>query len=273
MNLDMVLTLLCEDPAAPLDVAEVALLIAQDEYTTLDIESELAELAAMAHELRPQLRGSLASRVAALSRYLFHEQGFEGDLRDYYDPRNSYLNEVLIRRTGLPISLSLLAVGVATRAGLTVQGVGLPGHFIAKAVLGNEQILFDPFHAGRVLTVEQCEALVEQTVGTVFTATPDALSAVSAGAIALRILTNLKGSYLRRRDFARAARVIGRLRQLCPDDITQRRDLGVSLLQSGRPGPAIDELERYIASEPVPMDRSTVQELLDQARAEVARWN
>jgi regulator of sirC expression with transglutaminase-like and TPR domain len=271
MNLDTALTLLSETPSAPFDLAELALLIARDEYPSLDVEAELAELGAMAHELRPRLLGSLAARVASLSRYLFHEQGFEGDQRDYYDPLNSYLNEVLIRRVGLPISLSILAVGVGTRAGLEVCGVGLPGHFVAKATRDGQEVIFDPFHGGRLLTTEQCEALVEQVVGTPFVATPEALEAVTAAQVAQRVLTNLKGSYLRRRDFARAARVIGRIRQLCPDDVTQRRDLGVSLLQAGRPGRAIDELSAYLEREP--MDADAVRELLEQAREEVARWN
>jgi regulator of sirC expression with transglutaminase-like and TPR domain len=271
MNLDTALTTLSETPSAPFDLAELALLIARDEYPSLDVESELAELEAMAHELRPRLLGPLAARVGLLSRYLFHEQGFEGDQRDYYDPRNSYLNEVLIRRVGLPISLSILAVGVGTRAGLHVSGVGLPGHFVAKANLGDDEVIFDPFNGGRLLTAEECEALVEQVVGTTFHATPEALEAVMAGQVAQRILTNLKGAYLRRRDFVRAARVIGRIRQLCPDDVTQRRDLGVSLLQAGRPGRAIDELSAYLQVEP--MDADAVRELLEQAREEVARWN
>src|SRR4029077_13286002 len=137
---------------------------------------------------RPRLRGPLPARVRALSRYLFHEQGFRGNESDYYDPRNSYLNEVLIHRTGLPISLSILAMGVAGRAGLEVVGVGLPGHFIAKALLDGQEVLFDPFHAGRLLSVAECEALVEQVVGVSFKATPDALAAVSPGYIVGRIL-------------------------------------------------------------------------------------
>src|SRR5262249_29907973 len=213
MNLDTALELLRQTPSAPLDLAELALLVARDEYPSLDAAAELAGLEAMANELRPRLRGPLAARVAALARYLFHEQGFEGDQRDYYDPRNSYLNDVLIRRVGLPISLSILAVGVGTRAGLEVCGVGLPGHFVAKAVQGGDEVVFDPFNGGRTLTPQECEALVEQVAGVSFTATPEALAAVDAGQVATRVLTNLKGSYLRRQDFARAARVIGRLRQ------------------------------------------------------------
>jgi regulator of sirC expression with transglutaminase-like and TPR domain len=273
MNLDTALSLLSKEPSAPLDVAELALLIARDEFPHLDVESELAELAAMAHELRPRLCGPLLTRVRALARYLFHEQGFHGNENDYYDPRNSYLNEVLIHRAGLPISLSILAMSVAERAGLEVVGVGLPGHFIAKAVHDGQEVLFDPFHGGRVLDLAECEALVEQVVGAAFTATPEALAAVPPGYIVLRILSNLKGSYLKRRDFARLARIIRRLRQLCPADVSQRRDLGAALLQAGRPGAAIDELEAYLAGEPPPMDARGVRDLLMQARAEVARWN
>src|SRR5436309_11218987 len=168
MNLDTALPLLAQNPCAALDVAELALLVARDEFPTLDVESELAELAAMAHELRPRLLGALPARVRALARYLFHEQGFHGNESDYYDPRNSYLNEVLIHRSGLPISLSILAMGVAARAGLEVCGVGLPGHFVAKAVWGGEEIIFDPFHGGRVLSERDCEALVEEVAGVSF---------------------------------------------------------------------------------------------------------
>ncbi len=273
MNLDKALDLLALDPAAPLDVAELALLVARDEYPTLDVEAELAELDAMAHELRPRLCGTLPARVAALARYLFHEHGFRGNERDYYDPRNSYLNEVLIQHTGLPISLSILAMAVGSRAGLRVEGVGLPGHFIAKAVLDAQEVLFDPYNGGRVLSAEQCESLVEEVVGAPFTATAEALAAVPPGVIVLRMLTNLKGAYLRRRNFARAARVMARLRRLQPADVSQRRDLGAALLQSGHPGNAIDELEAYLDSDPPPVDARSVRELLMQAQAEVARWN
>jgi regulator of sirC expression with transglutaminase-like and TPR domain len=273
MDLDTALPLLASDPTTPLDVAELALLVARDEYANLDVESELAELDAMAHELRPRLRGTLVARVEALARYLFHEVGFRGNEKDYYDPRNSYLNEVLINHTGLPITLSILAMRVAGSAGLRVCGVGLPGHFIARAVQDEQSVLFDPFHGGRILTVEQCEALVEKITGSRFVVTPEALAAVAPGYIVQRVLTNLKGAYLGRRDFPRAARVIARLRQLCPGDVSQRRDLGATLLQAGRHGAAIDEFQAYLSGDPPPVDARTVRELLGQAQAEVARWN
>jgi regulator of sirC expression with transglutaminase-like and TPR domain len=273
MNLDTALTMLAEDPAAPLDLAELALELARDEYPKLDVEALLGELAGMARELRPRLRGGLRTRVEALARYLFHDLGFHGNDRDYYDPRNSYLNDVLDRRTGLPITLSVISVCVGSRAGLEVAGVGLPGYFIAKAVGRGEEVFFDPFHGGRVLTVAECEALVERVVGTPFHATPDALAAVPVGLIVQRMLNNLKAVYLKQRDFVRGVRIITRLCQLCPDDVSQRRDLGASLLQSGRPGPAIDYLREYLGSDPPPIDSRAVRELLDEAEAAVARWN
>src|SRR5688572_29539837 len=121
MNLDEVLKLLAGDPSAPLDVAEVALLMAQDEYPGLDIEASLGELDAMAYEVRAYLRGSLDTRLKGLRRYLFHEMGFRGNLDDYFDPENSYLNMVLERRTGIPISLSAVVMAVGQRAGMELQ--------------------------------------------------------------------------------------------------------------------------------------------------------
>lgn len=273
MDLDTALPQLADDPATPLDLAELAFVLARDEYPSLDVEGELAELAGLAREVKPRLRGGLRARVEALSRYLFHDMGFEGNTKDYYDPRNSYLNDVLARRTGLPITLSVVAIAIGTRAGLDVVGVGLPGHFIAKAMARGEEVLFDPFHGGRILSAADCEALVEEVAGTAFTATPDALAGVAVGHLVQRMFTNLKGSYLRLRDFGKAARVIGRLMQLCPLDVTQHRDLGAVLLQGGRAGQAIGHLQAYVESEPPPIDGMSVRELLAQAKGEVARWN
>src|SRR6516165_1405336 len=188
----------------------------------------------MAHEARRYLGGSLEARARGLCRYLFHDCGFRGNVQDYYDPRNSYLNEVLDRRTGIPITLSAVAIGVGRRAGLDLVGVGLPGHFVAKALAEGEEVLFDPFHGGRLLTVGECEVLVEQVTGTPFEATSEALLPVTAGSFLLRMLNNLKGSYLRLGDFPRSVRVIERLRRLDPGDVVQQRDLGVTLMRTGQ---------------------------------------
>src|ERR1700737_2413369 len=112
MNLDAALSILAENPTAPLDLAEVALTLARDAYPSLDVEGYLGELTAMAREVRPRLRGRLEARVAGLCRYLFQDMGFRGNVKEYYDPRNSYFNEVLDRRMGIPITLSAVAIAV-----------------------------------------------------------------------------------------------------------------------------------------------------------------
>jgi regulator of sirC expression with transglutaminase-like and TPR domain len=273
MDLDLALSLLSHTPDAPLDLAELSLLLARDEYPALDVEAYLSELDGMAHEARAQLRGRLTQRVKGLCRYLFHDMGFRGNQKHYYDARNSYFNDVLDRRTGIPITLSAVAMVVGQRAGLDVVGVGLPGHFIAKARVDGEEVLFDPFHGGRRLTPEKCQVLVEQVTDMPFEVNEEALRPVPLGAMVLRMLNNLKGVYLRNGDYPRAARIIERLRQLTPHDPLQRRDLGATLLQAGQAGRAIDHLQAYLQASPKAGDADTVQQLLRQAQASVARWN
>jgi regulator of sirC expression with transglutaminase-like and TPR domain len=273
MNFDAALDLLAHDPASPLDLAELALSLARDEYPDLDVEASLCELDGMAHEASAYLRGSLKAQVEGLCRYLFHEMGFRGNTQAYYDPRNSYLNQVLERHTGIPISLSAVAMAVGNRAGLQVVGVGLPGHFVAKAVENGQEVLFDPFHGGRLLEPHDCEHLVYQVTGQHVEAGPPLFRAVPIGLILTRMLNNLKVIYLQGRDFQRAARVIGRLRQLAPADIVQQRDLGICLFHADQPGPAIDLLEAYLEAAPDADDAAMVRKLLQQARGQVARWN
>src|SRR5262249_9944355 len=146
MDFTSALEQLAADPAAPLDAAEVALLLASDEYPDLDCAAYLDRVDALADVLRPRLPGNLEERVRHLGQFLFDGQGFVGNAEQYYDPRNSYLNEVIDRRLGIPITLSVLAIAVGQRAGLDVEGVALPGHFIVQASEGEERVLFDPFH-------------------------------------------------------------------------------------------------------------------------------
>jgi regulator of sirC expression with transglutaminase-like and TPR domain len=273
MNLDLALSLLAEDAAAPLDVAELALELARDAYPELDVEAYLGELAGMAHEARRLVRGNLEARVSGLCRYLFHEMGFRGNAQEYYDPRNSYLNEVMDRRLGIPITLSVVAMAVGARAGLEVVGVGLPGHFVAKAVAGGQEVLFDPFHGGRRLAPAECEALVEQVTGVAFQATAASLGALPLRLIVVRMLNNLRAVYLHHGDFRRAVRILERLRQLDPADPLLGRDLGICLLKADLPGRAIDHLSAYLAAVPQGVDAETVRQLLQQARGTVARWN
>ena len=126
MNLNAALAFLAEDLSAPVDLAELALSLARDEYPELDVEAYLAEVNGMAHEARSYVRGDLDARVAGLCRYLFHEMGFHGNQRDYYDPRNSYFNQVLERRMGIPISLSAITMAIAPIKTFAIVFVSAP---------------------------------------------------------------------------------------------------------------------------------------------------
>jgi regulator of sirC expression with transglutaminase-like and TPR domain len=273
MNLNTALTQLARDADAPLDLAEIALLLARDEYPDLDVDGYLSELNAMAVEVQRSLHGGFATRVECLCRYLYRDLGFIGNANNYYDPRNSYLNEVIDRRTGLPIALSAVAIAVGQRAGLNVVGVGLPGHFIAKATAGEQEVLFDPFHGGKVLSIEECGELIREATGDDVEVTAEDLRPASLASIVGRMLTNLKGTYLSEGDFARAVTVLRRLRQLQPDEPTQQRDLGVALVQAGRPGQAIEELEAFLETSPNSKDDAAVRALLRRAKSDVAKWN
>jgi regulator of sirC expression with transglutaminase-like and TPR domain len=235
----------------------------------------LARIDEFADAIAPRIQAAetLEDKVLSLTEYLFDDEKFKGNRPQYYDPRNSYLNEVIDRRCGIPITLSVLAISVGQRAGLNVVGVGLPGHFVAKAIDGNEEVIFDPFHGGRILTPQMCEGLVTAVSGEEFIANEESLEACPPGFIAHRILNNLKGIYLRQPDYVRAARVMERLVQLDPQDPLQHRDLGVTLIHAGRHGKAMPHLKAYLDAQPMAEDVSTVKDYLKSARLEVAKWN
>lgn len=156
------------EPAFPL--AEAALLVACEEYPELPVERYLGHLNEMGVRARARVdqAASLLGRVQALNGYLFEEEGFHGNNDDYYDPRNSFLNDVLDRRTGIPVTLSAVYIEVGRRCGLHVEGVSLPGHFIVRVrggrgarSAGPEQLV-DPFHAGALLSVSECQARLDR---------------------------------------------------------------------------------------------------------------
>ncbi|HYV39137.1 MAG TPA: transglutaminase-like domain-containing protein [Gemmataceae bacterium] len=273
MDLNAALHTLCLEGDAPLDIAELALHLARDEYPSIDVDAYLGELDAMAREAQRYVRGDLQARVHGLCRYLFHEMGFHGNQKDYYDPLNSYFNQVLERRTGIPITLSILTMAIGNRVGLHMDGVGLPGHFVVKAVEDEQQLVFDPFHGGRVLTAQDCENVVRQASGRDIIVTAATLERLPLCLLVMRMLNNLKTIYLKQTDMPRAIRVLERLRQLAPDDAELQRDLGICLVHAGKPGKAIDLLAAYVEVAAEAMDAEAVRDVLRRARAAVAGWN
>jgi regulator of sirC expression with transglutaminase-like and TPR domain len=273
MDLEDTLTRLSREPNSPTDLAELALSLARDEYPTLDVDAYLGELDVMAREAARYVRGALEHKVEGLNRYLFHEAGFRGNTGEYYDARNSYLNDVIDRRLGIPLTLTIVTIAVGRAAGLHVSGVALPGHVIAAAKAPSGTIFFDPFHGGNIVGPADCGELVRKSLGVSVEITADQMVEASPATLATRLLLNLKGIYLRGSDWKRAARVIERLRQVAPEDVTQHRDLGICLFRAGRTGRAIDHLQAYLDGSDKPDDADAIKKLMRLARSEVAKWN
>ncbi len=204
--LDTLLRRLATDPTTEVDLAEVSLRLAIDEYPDLDIRPYLSQIDAWADTIAGVIPDNLDIVVGELMRVLFEEEGFTGNVPDYFDPRNSYLNDVIDRRLGIPITLSILAIAIGQRIGVEIVGLALPGHFIAKAIDGKEEILFDPFNRGDFLTTADCEHLVETATGKPFVVTRQDLSAAPPRLIVTRLLNNLRVIYTEVQDFPRLAR-------------------------------------------------------------------
>ena len=256
------------------DLARAALAIARWEYPALDVDAYLERLDALARGVDGERRSAdPVGRLHRLREYLFVEQGFAGNREDFYDPRNSFLNDVLDRRQGIPITLSLVLVEVGKRLGLAVEGIGLPGHFIAGARLGDSQILLDPFNAGALLTPEACEKLVARTLGRQVALKPENFAAVNRRQFLARMLANLKGIYWRREAWDRVVGVIDRLLVLDPKAAGERRDRGVAWTKLGEIRRGLVDWERYLTEFPNAADHEAVKGHLRKARQKLAQLN
>lgn len=258
------------------DLTLLALEVARDAYPTLDSSAYLGRIDALADRVRDRCPQGAKPRhiLGQINWVLFVEEKFRGNTEDYYDARNSYLNQVLDRRVGIPISLSLVYLAVADRLGLAMAGVNLPAHFVVRAGQGPGAIFVDPFHAGKLLDRRGCEALVAEVMGRPSVDLPDAtLAPCPVRVVVARMLRNLKASYLREHEFASALPVLRRLVALEKGDPVERRDLGVSCLHAGRAGEALDHLTAYLDARPKADDAEDVAALLKVARRDVAAWN
>ena len=222
-------------PDDQIRLAHAALLIAAGDQPELDVDDYLGRLAALAEAAEPARRADDAlGRLHRLREYLFEELGFSGDRDDYFDPRNSHLNEVLNRRLGIPITLSLVLIEVGRRLDLEMEGIGLPGHFITGARIAGEQVLLDPFNRGALLTTESCRELVSQALGRPVRLAPEHFAPVGNRQFLTRMLANLKGVYWRREAWDKVVGVIDRLLVLNPASAVERRDRGAAWSNMGR---------------------------------------
>jgi regulator of sirC expression with transglutaminase-like and TPR domain len=262
-------------PEEAIDLAEGALLIACEEYPELELDRYLAQLdemgAALATRLAP--RAGAEAAAATLNEYLFEEQGFRGNAEAYYDPRNSFLNEVLDRRVGIPITLSAVYMEVGRRAGVPVFGVGLPGHFVVKLEAAGDEVLVDPFHAGAILTREHCQERLDRIFGGRVKMEPRMLDAVTPRQMLERMLRNLKAIYAKEEDHQRALRVLELLLRIPPTNLDDLRDRGLVYAALDCYGLAVRDLEAYLSSSAPAKRTKELMSALASLRGKAARVN
>jgi regulator of sirC expression with transglutaminase-like and TPR domain len=244
-------------------------------YPRLDIAVYMSRLDNLADRARPLVNAAstLADRADALSDFLFSQMEFRGNRDRYYDPRNSFLNAVLDRKLGIPITLSILYVAVAQRLGLRAYGIGLPGHFITGLYDDGAEVYLDPFNAGLRLSTADCARLVRESTGYKGAFHAKWLAPVSPVDVLSRMLTNLTNAYIQNEDWKSAIPVIQHLLLVQPDLNFHLRDLGYLYLYNGSLRQAARYLEEYLRRSPEASDFDTVRSSLQIVAGRLALWN
>jgi regulator of sirC expression with transglutaminase-like and TPR domain len=254
-----------DDAAVPL--LGTALLIARDEYPQLDADLYDTLLESHAEHLRQQIEAVEAwpLKMQAINRHLFEELGYAGDHDQYYDPRNSYLNEVFERRLGNPISLALVQMEVARRVGVPLDGVSFPGHFLVRLPMEDGVLVMDPFNRGRPLDLDELRERAKPHLGG---DVPDdeamghILSPASHRGMLVRMLRNLHGVYAEAGDWERAVRCADRVLKLSPTNAESLRDRGLGYMQLGYAHGARHDVGRYLQLKPDAVDAASLREAL-----------
>lgn len=250
--------------------------LAADAYPSIDMLACLAELerlGTLATERVKQSQKQERGRRGALheiSRLLYVDEGFRGNEKEYYDPRNSYLNEVLRRRLGIPISLGVLYMSVAYRAGVPMYGVCTPGHFVIASRDESQAVYVDPFRGGEVLDLADCRARIESNMGQPCGDT--SFCPATHFEIAVRMLRNLKAAYARADRWPEVLPVQRRLTLMLPGDADERRDLGLVYLRVGSATQALTLFEDYLRT-CSPPEAEVIQPYVKTARRMAAEMN
>ena len=268
---------------ARIDLAQACLMIAEDVYPGLDVERYLGEIERMALRLRarmPQSSGA-EERIVALNQFLFEDLGYWGNAEDYYDPRNSYLNEVIDRKTGIPISLSILYMELGRRVGLPLEGISFPGHFLVRVRVGAGMLVLDPFSGGAPQSEDELRQRLRRVIPEgVASDVPVAelpldqfLEPASKRQILSRVLRNLKGIYRETDKPERMLQVLNRMLVVTPGAHGELRDRGYVYQRLECWRPALKDLTDYAQLEPDAPDLDEVRVRLMELAALCARLN
>lgn len=256
----------------PPDLLRMALLLRRLEEGPVEAETTEEALTALAAEVRGRREGGREREgLRLLNEVLFEGHGFRGNQEDYYDPRNSFLQEVLHRKVGIPITLSLLYLEVGRRAGLPLEGVGFPAHFLVR-LEGPEEVFVDPFHGGRLMERGELPVLLEETTGGAVPFDPAFLEPVAPRPFIARMLRNLKAIYMRSEAFGRLLQVLDLLLLVDSDVAEDRRDRGLVHFEVGNFSRAREDLSRYLEMEPEAGDAEAIRAHLRDIESRAAMY-
>lgn len=246
-----------------LNLAAAALCPAQEVYPDLEPDQCYQQLDAMAQAIRPHLSAYPLKTIQAINHQLYTECGLRGNQIDYYDPDNSYLNRVLERRLGIPITLALVYLEVAQRLDFPMAGVGMPGHFLVRPTVAEMEVYVDPFSQGEILFPADCQAIFQRLYGVNAAWDSNYLQIIAPQAFLARLLNNLKLIYLNQRIFSHALIILDYLLMLFPSEPSNSRDRGLIHYQLQNLLAARSDLEMYLRHRPTAPDREQILQLLD----------
>lgn len=261
------------DEEIPLD--EAALLIQAEEEPDFEVRQGIALLNALAEEIRLDVEReeTLLQKFNVLREFLYERIGFQGSEEDYYSAENSYLASVVVRRTGIPITMAVAMMEVARRVGVPLQGVGFPMHFLVRLDLPGSAIFADPYDRAQVMLVEDCRIFLHRLSRGRIEFSEQLLAPANNRQILIRMLSNLKAVFARDGELERAITVVDRILLLSPRASHEYRDRGLLNYGLGRFGPALADLERYMAQEPEAPDRMEILGKMEEARTELHKQN
>lgn len=257
-----------ERPDESIELARCALLIAAEEYPQLRPEPYLQRLDYLAERVRDHLGDESGAPVVLgeLSRLLYEEEGFRGNAEAYYDPRNSYLNDVLDRKLGIPLTLGIIYLEIGWRLALPLNGVSFPGHFMLRYEGEALRLLIDPYHGGQIRFEDEAQELLDRVYGGSVRLQSEYLRTAARRDILVRLLSNLKTIHMNARDDVRALAAIERILLLRPDNAEEVRDRGMILARLERVDEAIRALEQYLGLAPSARDITRIQLLIDELK-------
>jgi regulator of sirC expression with transglutaminase-like and TPR domain len=262
-----------DQPEHQIDLGRAALTMAGCDCPGLDVDGYLEKIDRIAGAVKRRAGddADVYRIIAALNYVLFRELGFRGNREDYFDARNSFLNEVIDRKVGIPISLSVLYIEVARRVGLRFDGVGFPGHFLVKVRASGDEIIIDPFNAGEIKSRENLDELLYSLYGGRLVFKAEFLESVTKKQLLTRMLTNLKAIYWKEGDLAKSLSVVERLLILDPASAGHTRDRALIYLKLECFNQARADLQTYLNLKPDADDAMEVREEIVRLARQLAQ--